>query len=43
MPIYGKNLKKLFLQNGETFRAEAWYLALRTQDLPSFVQMMILG
>ena len=35
MPIYGKTLKNLFLQNQESFKAESWYIASWTQGLPS--------
>ena len=30
-----KTLKNLFLKNGESFKAESWYKASRTQGLPS--------
>ena len=33
LPIYGKSLKTL--QNRESFGAESWYIASRTQGLPS--------
>ena len=35
MPIYGKTLKNLLLQNQESFGAESWYIASRAQGLPS--------
>ena len=35
MPIYGKTLKTLLLQNQEIFEAESWYISSETQDLPS--------
>ena len=35
MPIYGKTLKSLLLQNQESFKAESWYIASWTQDLLS--------
>ena len=28
MPIYGKTLKNLLVQNQESFQAESWYLVL---------------
>ena len=34
MPIYGKTLKNLLLQNQKSF--ESWYIASRTQSIPSF-------
>ena len=37
-PIYGKILKNLLLQNQEfeeSFKAESWYTALWTQELPN--------
>ena len=34
-PYMLKTLKSLLLQNQESFRAESWYKASRTQDLPS--------
>ena len=32
-----------FLQNQESFGAESWYIAWRTQGLTKFVQMMTVG
>ena len=33
MPIYGKTLKNLLLQNLENFEAEFWYTLFGTQSL----------
>ena len=33
MPIYGKNLKNLLLQNQKSYDLETWHVALRTQAL----------
>ena len=41
MPVYGKTLKNLLLQNKENFEAESWYAASGTQST-KFVEMMIL-
>ena len=38
-----KTLKNLLFQNQESFEAESWYVALETQGLTKFVQMMTLG
>ena len=35
MPIYGKTLKSLLLQNQESFGAESWYTTSRAQGLPT--------
>ena len=35
MPIYGKNIYNLLLQNRESFGAESCFIASRTQGLPS--------
>ena len=37
VPIYGKRLNHLLLQNQESFEAESWYVASRTQGLLSFL------
>ena len=42
MPIYGKTLKNLRLQNKESFEAESWYTASGTRST-EFVKMMRLG
>ena len=34
MPMYGKNLKNLLLQNQQTDDLETWYVALFMQVLP---------
>ena len=34
MPIYGKALKNLLLQNQKSFEAESWYISSGTQGLP---------
>ena len=35
MPICGKKtLKNLLLQDGESFKAESWYIPLGTQGIP---------
>ena len=35
MPIYGKNLKNLLLQNQKSYCLETWHVALGTQALQS--------
>ena len=35
MPIYGKNLKNLLLQNQKSYDLETWHVALGTQALQS--------
>ena len=35
MPIYGKNLKNLLLQNQKSYDLETWYVALGTKALQS--------
>ena len=35
MPIYGKNLKKLLLQNHKSYDLETWHVASGTQALQS--------
>ena len=35
LPMYGKKLKNLLLQNQESFEAESEYISLGTEDLPS--------
>ena len=35
MPIYGKNLKKILLQNQKSYDPETWHVALGTQALHS--------
>ena len=35
MPIYGKNLKNLLLQNQKSYNLETWHVALGTQALQS--------
>ena len=42
MPICGKNTKYSSPER-ESFKAESWYIALGTQGLPSFFQMMTIG
>ena len=39
MPIYGKNLKNLFLQNQQTDDLEIWYVVLCTQVLPRLFKL----
>ena len=39
MPTYGKTLQTLLLQNQENFKAESWYIALGTQELPSLFKL----
>ena len=34
-PIYGKNLKKFYLQNQKYYDLETWHVASGTQALPS--------
>ena len=36
MPIYGKTVKNLLLQNQESFGAESWYIASRIQGLETY-------
>ena len=35
MPIYGKKLKKSFLQNQKSYDLEPWHVALGTQAVQS--------
>ena len=37
MPIYGKNLKNLLLQNQQTNDLETWYVASCMKVLPKFL------
>ena len=37
MPIYGKTLKNLLLQNQESFEAETWYIVFGTLVLPNLL------
>ena len=39
MPIYGKNLKNLLLQNQLTNDLETWYVALSMQVLPRLLKL----
>ena len=39
MPIYGKNLKNLLLQNQSTDDLEIWYVALSMQVLPRLFKL----
>ena len=39
MPIYGKNLKNLLLQNQLTGDLETWYVALSMQVLPKLLKL----
>ena len=38
-----KTLINFLLQNQESFETLAWYIALGTQGLLKFVQMMVIG
>ena len=38
MPIYGKTLKTLLLQNQESFGADSWYMASETKGLPILIK-----
>ena len=40
MPIYGKNLKNLLLQNQVTDDHETWYVALSMQVLPRLFKLL---
>ena len=35
MPIYGKNLKNILLQNQKSYDLKTWHVASGTQALPS--------
>ena len=37
MPIYGKNLKNLLLQNQKPYDLESWHVASRTQALKVYI------
>ena len=39
MPIFGKKTFKIILQDREDVKAESWYKASGTQDLPSFLKL----
>ena len=39
MPIYGKNLKKLFFQKQSTNDLETWYVSLYMQVLPRLFKL----
>ena len=39
MPIYGKTLKSLLLQNQYTIDLETWYVALSMQVLPRLFKL----
>ena len=39
MPVYGKNLKTLLLQNQLTSDLETWYVALCMSVLPSLLKL----